>query len=98
MQVKILIPPKIRQNKNIMKPKRTQLNIEISEDLLKSLKLFAIKKNVKLNALVKEILKEKINYGLQKEISDAQINKYEVKLNQLDERVSNIEKTQNREH
>ena len=78
--------------------KRTQLNIEIGEDLLKSLKLFAIKKNVKLNALVKEILKEKINYGLKKEISDAQINTYEFKLNQLDERVSNIEKNQNREH
>ena len=27
--------------------KRTQLNIEIGEDLLKSLKLYAIKKNVK---------------------------------------------------
>tara|TARA_S200000501_G_scaffold218231_1_gene204789 strand:+ start:441 stop:689 length:249 start_codon:yes stop_codon:yes gene_type:complete len=82
----------------MVKMKRTQLNIEIGEDLLKSLKLFAIKKNVKLNALVKEILKEKINYGLKKEISDAQINKYEVKLNQLDERVSNIEKNQHREH
>ena len=78
--------------------KRTQLNIEIEEDLLKSLKLFAIKKNVKLNALVKEILREKINYGLKKEISDVQLNKYEFKLNQLDERVSNIEKNQNREH
>ena len=78
--------------------KRTQLNIEIGEDLLKSLKLYAIKKNVKLNALVKEILKEKINYGFKKEISDAQINKYEVKLNQLSERVSNIEKNQTLEH
>ena len=78
--------------------KRTQLNIEIGEDLLKSLKLFAIKKNVKLNALVKEILNEKINYGKNKEISDAQINKYEVELNQLAERVSNIEKAQNREN
>ena len=78
-----------------MKVKRTQLNIEIGEDLLKSLKLFAIKKNVKLNALVKEILNEKINYGLKKELSDAQINKYEAELNQLTERVSNIEKIQN---
>ena len=78
--------------------KRTQLNIEIEEDLLKSLKLFAIKKNVKLNALVKEILNEKINYRVKKEISDTQINKYEVKLNQLAERVSNIEKAQNREN
>ena len=81
-----------------MKPKRTQLNIEIEEDLLKSLKLFAIKKNVKLNALVKEILNEKINYGIKKELSDSQINKYEVELNQLAERVSNIEKAQNRKN
>ena len=78
-----------------MKVKRTQLNIEIGEDLLKSLKLFAIKKNVKLNALVKEILNEKINYGFNKELSDTQINKYEVELNQLAQRVSNIEKAQN---
>ena len=82
----------------MVKMKRTQLNIEIGEDLLKSLKLFAIKKNVKLNALVKEILKEKINSGFKKEISDTQINKYEVKLNQLSERVSNIEKNQTLEH
>ena len=82
----------------MVKMKRTQLNIEIGEDLLKSLKLFAIKKNVKLNALVKEILKEKINYGFKNEISDAQINKYEVKLNQLAERVSNIEKNQTLQH
>ena len=81
-----------------MKPKRTQLNIEIGEDLLKSLKYLAIKKNVKLNALVKQILNEKINYGIKKELSDAQINKYEVELNQLVERVSNIEKAQNLEN
>ena len=81
-----------------MKPKRTQLNIEIGEDLLKSLKLLAIKKNVKLNVLVKGILNEKINYGIKKELSDAQINKYEVELNQLVERVSNIEKAQDREN
>ena len=80
-----------------MKPKRTQLNIEIDENLLKSLKLFAIKKNVKLNALVKEILNEKI-HGYKKELSDTQISKYEVELNQLVERVSNIEKAQNREN
>ncbi len=82
----------------MMKPKRTQLNIEIGEDLLKSLKLLAIKKNVKLNALVKQILNEKINNGIKKELSDVQINKYEVELNQLVERVSNIEKAQNLEN
>ena len=81
-----------------MKTKRTQLNIEIGEDLLKSLKLFAIKKNVKLNALVKEILNEKINFGSKKELSDSQINKYQIELNQLTERVSNIEKAQNLEN
>ena len=81
-----------------MKSKRTQLNIEIGEDLLKSLKLLAIKKNVKLNVLVKGILNEKINYGIKKELSDAQINKYQVELNQLVERVSNIEKAQDREN
>ena len=81
-----------------MKRKRTQLNIEIEEDLLKSLKLLAIKKNFKLNALVKEILNEKINHGIKKELSDTQINKYEVELNQLVERVSNIEKAQKREN
>ena len=81
-----------------MKTKRTQLNIEIGEDLLKSLKLFAISKNVKLNALVKEILNEKINSRLKKELSDSQLNKYEIKLNQLAERVTNIEKDQSREN
>ena len=81
-----------------MKRKRTQLNIEIGEDLLKSLKLLAIKKNVKLNALVKQILNEKINYGIKKDLSDVQINKYEVELNKLVERVSNIEKAQNLEN
>ena len=58
--------------------KRTQLNIEIDDDLLKSLKLLAVSKNIKLNALVKEILSEKINLsvstGLDKKI-----------LNELDE-------------
>ena len=44
--------------------KRTQLNIEIDDDLLKSLKLLAVSKNIKLNALVKEILSEKINLSV----------------------------------
>ena len=69
--------------------KRTQLNIEIDDDLLKSLKLLAISKNIKLNALVKEILSEKINLsvstGLDKKI-----------LNELDEmkkRIAKLEKS-----
>ena len=39
--------------------KRTQLNIEIEEDLLKNLKFMALAKNIKLNALVKEILSDR---------------------------------------
>tara|TARA_B100000524_G_scaffold246497_1_gene132350 strand:- start:162 stop:674 length:513 start_codon:yes stop_codon:yes gene_type:complete len=39
--------------------KRTQLNIEINEELLKSLKFLALSKNIKLNALVKQILSER---------------------------------------
>ena len=69
--------------------KRTQLNSEIDDDLLKSLKLLAVSKNIKLNALVKEILSEKINLsvstGLDKKI-----------LNELDEmkkRIAKLEKS-----
>ena len=50
--------------------KRTQLNIEIDEKLLKSLKYLALKKNIKLNALVKQILSEKTKSGNLSEISD----------------------------
>ena len=69
--------------------KRTQLNIEIDDDLLKSLKLLAISKNIKLNALVKEILSEKINLSVSTGL-DKQI------LNELDEmkkRISKLEKS-----
>ena len=38
--------------------KRTQLNINIDEELLKALKFEAISKNIKLNTLVKKILYE----------------------------------------
>ena len=38
--------------------KRTQLNIEVDEDLLRALKFMALSKNIKLNTLVKEILYE----------------------------------------
>ena len=46
--------------------KRTQLNINIDEKLLKDLKQLALSKNMKLNALVKEILSEKTNSKNQK--------------------------------
>ena len=72
--------------------KRRQLNIEIGDDLLKSLKLLAIEKNVKLNSLVKEILSEKINKSLNDSISTSQVNTYRIELNKLTERVANIEK------
>ena len=48
--------------------KRTQLNIEIEEDLLKNLKFMALSQNIKLNALVKEILSEKIKSGYKNHI------------------------------
>ena len=74
--------------------KRVQMNIEIGEGLLKSLKLLAIKKNVKLSELVKDILSEKIHGNHKTDISEAQINEYKNELNQLRQRVSNIEKAQ----
>ena len=46
--------------------KRTQLNINIDEKLLRDLKQLALSKNMKLNALVKEILSEKTNSKNQK--------------------------------
>mgnify|MGYP001489195242 CR=1 FL=1 len=72
--------------------KRRQLNIVVGDDLLKSLKLLAIEKNVKLNSLVKEILSEKINKSLNDNISASQANTYRIELNKLTERVANIEK------
>ena len=49
--------------------KRTQLNIEIDEELLKALKYMALSKNIKLNALVKEVLSEKTRLANLPEIS-----------------------------
>ena len=49
--------------------KRTQLNIEIDEKLLKSLKILALSKNIKLNALVKQILSERTKSDISQEIS-----------------------------
>ena len=74
--------------------KRVQMNIEIEEDLLKSLKLIALRKNVKLSEYVKDILSEKINCNIKNEISEAQLNEYKNELSQLSKRVSNIEKAQ----
>ena len=69
--------------------KRTQLNIEIEEDLLKNLKFMALAKNIKLNALVKEILSEKIKLNnlseIDKSVSD--------ELDEIKKRISKLEKS-----
>ena len=44
-----------------MTKKRTQLNINIDEELLKALKFKALAQNIKLNTLVKQILSENTN-------------------------------------
>ena len=44
-----------------MTKKRTQLNINIDEELLKALKFKALSKNITLNTLVKQILSENTN-------------------------------------
>ncbi len=69
--------------------KRTQLNIEIDDDLLKSLKLLAISKNIKLNALVKKILSEKINLSISKGIDNKILNE----LSEMKKRISKLEKS-----
>ena len=68
--------------------KRTQLNIEIDEDLLKALKIMALSKNSKLNTLVKEILSEKIQSNIPQETSRNV-------LDELDEMKSRISKLEN---
>ena len=69
--------------------KRTQLNIEIEEDLLKNLKFMALSQNIKLNALVKEILSEKIKSNIpsdfDKSVSD--------ELDEIKKRISKLEKS-----
>ena len=69
--------------------KRTQLNIEIDEDLLKTLKYMALAKNIKLNALVKEILSEKIISNTPGEIN----KKISVELDEIKKRISKLEKS-----
>ncbi len=69
--------------------KRTQLNIEIDDDLLKSLKILAVSKNIKLNALVKEILSEKINSNFPTGIDHIILNE----LNEMKKRISKLEKS-----
>ena len=67
--------------------KRTQLNIEIDQDLLKTLKFMALSQNIKLNALVKQILSEKIKSNISskfdKSVSD--------ELDEIKKRISKLE-------
>ena len=68
--------------------KRTQLNIEIDEELLKDLKLMALSKNSKLNTLVKEILSEKIQSNIPQETSRNVLDE----LDEMKSRISKLEK------
>ena len=67
--------------------KRTQLNIEIEEDLLKNLKFMALSQNIKLNALVKEILSEKINSNTSSKIDKG----ISGELDEIKKRISKLE-------
>ena len=69
--------------------KRTQLNIEIEEDLLKKLKYMALSQNIKLNALVKEILTEKIKLNNSSEIDKSVSDE----LDEIKKRISKLEKS-----
>ena len=68
--------------------RRTQLNIEIEEDLLKNLKFMALSKNIKLNALVKGILSEKIQSNIPQETSRNVLDE----LDEMKSRISKLEK------
>ena len=67
--------------------KRTQLNIEIDEELLKDLKLMALSKNSKLNTLVKEILSEKIQSNIPLKTSRNVLDE----LDEMNTRISKLE-------
>ena len=69
--------------------KRTQLNIEIEEDLIKNLKYMALSQNIKLNALVKQILSEKIKSNIPSEIDKSVSDE----LDEIKKRISKLEKS-----
>ena len=69
--------------------KRTQLNIEIEEDLLKNLKFMALSQNIKLNALVKQILSEKIKSNIPSSIDKS----FSDELDEIKKRISKLEKS-----
>ena len=74
--------------------KKTQLNIEIDEGMLKSLKLLAISRDLKLNTLVKQILNEKINSKTFDEIDNYKMIEYSNEISKLKERLTKIENSQ----
>ena len=69
--------------------KRTQLNIEIDEKLLKSLKFLALSQNIKLNALVKQILSEKMKSNIPSEFDKS----FSDELDEIKQRISKLEKS-----
>ena len=69
--------------------KRTQLNIEIDEELLKNLKYMALSQNIKLNALVKQILSEKMKSNIPSEFDKS----FSDELDEIKERISKLEKS-----
>ena len=68
--------------------KRTQLNIEVGEDLLKNLKFMALSKNIKLNAVVKEILSAKIKSNIPQDTNRNVLDE----LDEMKSRISKLEK------
>ena len=70
--------------------KRTQLNIEIDDELIKALKFMALSKNIKLNALVKQILSEKIKLNIPDEVNRNVLDE----LDEMKSRISHLEKLQ----
>ena len=68
--------------------KRTQLNIDIDQNLLKNLKFMALSQNIKLNVLVKQILSEKIKSNIPIEIDKSVSDE----LDEMKKRISKLEK------
>ena len=69
--------------------KRNQLNIDIEYELLKSLKILAISKNIPLNALVRKIIAENVKTNAAEDTNIDIIE--ELKLMKV--RLSNLEKS-----
>lgn len=69
--------------------KRNQLNINIEYELLKSLKILAISKNIPLNALVREIISENVKLDVPKD----RIPNISEELELIKKRLSNLEKS-----